>query len=65
MKHQSSRWEEMLATEEPAPGAAPAAVKGAKGWRVGREGASLAAATPTAVIAMELLGTFLFIYFFE
>lgn len=55
----------MLATEEPAPGAAPAAVKGAKGWRVGREGASLAAATPTAVIAMELLGTFLFIYFFE
>ena len=36
----------MLTTEEPAPGAAPAAVEGAKGWRVGREGASLAAATP-------------------
>lgn len=38
MKHQSSRWEEVLTTEEPAPGAAPAAVKGGRGLASGQGG---------------------------
>ena len=64
MKHQSSRWEEVLTTEEPAPGAAPAAVKGGRGLASGQGGGfHLLQLPPTAVVTMELLETFLLFIF--